>query len=214
MKDNSGEEYALLGNKDVVEDMRQKKRLRVSTLNVEAKKKKKPVNAGIGGHVGDLEAIITNGPYSDIVDPDSYVELDVNMACNLNKDWFIYENYKYYCSLLLAGAVLLDGKKGILINTIEVYGRTSLTDPYYERFLNGKAATMTTLPPQTNLRYNDVFTTLKKEDNSRKLIIATKSMNALVTSSIRIDQEVQPEVGSSTLQFTPSTNTRIYILLS
>ncbi|KAG1445379.1 hypothetical protein G6F46_012227 [Rhizopus delemar] len=39
-------------------------------------------------------------------------------------------------------------------------------------------------------------------------------MNALVTSSIRIDQEVLPEVGSSTLQFVPSTNTRIYILLS
>jgi hypothetical protein len=46
----------------------------------------------------------------------------MNMACNINKDWFIYENYKYYFSLLLAGAVLLDGKKDILTNTIEVYG--------------------------------------------------------------------------------------------
>lgn len=78
------------------------------------KKKKKTVNAGIGELVGDFEAIITNGLYSDIMDPDSYVELDVNMACSLNKDWFIYENYKYYCSLLLVGAVLL-----------EMYGRTS-----------------------------------------------------------------------------------------
>ncbi|CAO3700537.1 unnamed protein product [Rhizopus stolonifer] len=39
-------------------------------------------------------------------------------------------------------------------------------------------------------------------------------MNALVSISIRIHQKVQPEVGSSTLQFTPSTNTRVYILLS
>lgn len=91
-------------------------------------------------------------PYSDIVDPDSYIELDVNMACNLNKDRFIYENYS---CLSLAGAILLDRKKGILINNIEVYGRTSLTGPYHERFLNGKAATTTTLPPQTTLTYND-----------------------------------------------------------
>lgn len=90
-------------------------------FNVKAKKEKKTVNAGIGELVGDFEASIINGPYSDIVDPDSYVELDVNMTCSLNKDWFIYENYKYYCSLLLVGAVLL-----------EVYGRISLTDPYYE----------------------------------------------------------------------------------
>ncbi|KAG0756227.1 hypothetical protein G6F16_011469 [Rhizopus arrhizus] len=162
----------------------------------------------------DLEAVITNGPYFDILNPDSYIELDVHMACDLNMDWFIYENYKYYCCLLLAGAILLDGEKGILINTIEVYGRTSLIDPYYERFLNGKEAITKTLLPSTGLIYNDVFVTVKKEDGSRKLIIATKSMNALVTSSIRIDQEVLPEVGSSILQFMPSTNTRIYILSS
>jgi hypothetical protein len=71
------------------------------------------VNTGIGGLMGDLVAIITNSPYSDIVDPDSYIELDMDMACNLNKDWFIYENYKYYYCLLLAGAVL-DGIKGVL----------------------------------------------------------------------------------------------------
>lgn len=54
----------------------------------------------------------------------------------------------------------------------------------------------------------------KKEDNSRKLIISTKSMNALVTSSIRIDLEVGPDVGSSTMEFTPSLDTKMYILSS
>lgn len=115
---------------------------------------------------------------------------------------------------MLAGAILVDRKSSNLVNTLEVYGRTPLTDPYYERFLNGKAAAMTTLPPQNNLRYSDVFVTLKKEDNSRKLIISTKSMNALVTSSIKIDREVEPEVESSTLKFTPSTDTNIFILSS
>ena len=205
----------MLGNEDIAKDMRQKRRLKVSILNIEAKtKKKKIVSTGTAKPMDDLEAVITNGPYFDILNPDSYIELDVHMACDLNMDWFIYENYKYYCCLLLAGAILLDGEKGILINTIEVYGRTSLIDPYYERFLNGKEAITKTLLPSTGLIYNDVFVTVKKEDGSRKLIIATKSMNALVTSSIRIDQEVLPEVGSSTLQFMPSTNTRIYILSS
>ncbi|KAI7897829.1 uncharacterized protein BX663DRAFT_490557 [Cokeromyces recurvatus] len=108
----------------------------------------------------------------------------------------------------------LTEKKGIFIKTIEVYGHTSLVDPYHERFINGKEATTTTLPSSTDLIYNGVFVTVKKEDSSRKLIIATKLMNALVTSSIRIDQKVLPDDGSSTLQFMPSTNTRIYILSS
>jgi hypothetical protein len=41
LKDKSGDEYALLGNEDVAKDMRQKRRLKVSILIVEAKKKKK-----------------------------------------------------------------------------------------------------------------------------------------------------------------------------
>ncbi|GAA5806720.1 hypothetical protein MFLAVUS_000068 [Mucor flavus] len=39
-------------------------------------------------------------------------------------------------------------------------------------------------------------------------------MNALVTSSIRIDLEVGPDVGSSTMEFTPSLDTKMYILSS
>ncbi|KAI8063042.1 hypothetical protein BDF21DRAFT_320973, partial [Thamnidium elegans] len=59
----------------------------------------------------------------------------------------------------------------------------------------------TTLPPPNDLLYNDVFVTVKREDSSRKLIVASKSMNALITSSLRIDQEILPEIGNSTLQF-------------
>ncbi|KAI8058891.1 hypothetical protein BDF21DRAFT_497612 [Thamnidium elegans] len=39
-------------------------------------------------------------------------------------------------------------------------------------------------------------------------------MNALITSSLRIDQETLPEVGSSTLQFMSSKKTKIFILQS
>lgn len=215
LKDTSREEYALLGTKDVADDMRQRKRMKLSTLEVEEQKKKA---VAIGAHQymteDDVEGVIINGPYSDILDPLSYKELDADMACGLNMDWFMFDKFKYYCALLLAGAVMIDGKKGIMINTIEVYGRTPLTDPHHERFLNGKSANATTLPPATNLLYNDVCATVKREDSSRKLIIATKSMNGLVTSSIRIDQEVEPELGSSTMQFTPSLTTRIFVLKS
>ncbi|KAG2229979.1 hypothetical protein INT48_007797 [Thamnidium elegans] len=58
------------------------------------------------------------------------------------------------------------------------------------------------------------YNIIKREDSSRKLIVASKSMNALITSSLRIDQEILPEIGNSTLQFIPSKKTKIFILQS
>jgi hypothetical protein len=50
-----------------------------------------------------------------------------------------------------------------------------------------------------------------ENDNSKKLIIGTYSFNALVTSSIRLDQTSELETGPSTKQFSPSRNTQIFI---
>jgi hypothetical protein len=51
----------------------------------------------------------------------------------LNKVWPIYPQLRYCCSHLLAGAILVDGVKAILLNTIELYSRDSLSDAHYER---------------------------------------------------------------------------------
>lgn len=61
--------------------MRQKKKLKVSIFDIE-ERKKKPVVVAAGRHVveGDLEGILYDGPYSDVVVLTSYVELDVKMA--------------------------------------------------------------------------------------------------------------------------------------
>jgi hypothetical protein len=48
--------------------------------------RKKKVNAGIGRLIGDLVTIITNGPYSGVVDSSNCIELDIDMTNNMNID--------------------------------------------------------------------------------------------------------------------------------
>ncbi|ORX45326.1 hypothetical protein DM01DRAFT_1272379, partial [Hesseltinella vesiculosa] len=125
----------------------------------------------------------------------SFVEL-TNEHCQqlLNYDWNLHLCMKHVTSQLLAGCFLrLPSKKAIVVNTVEVYGRKKHVDIHREPFGNLKhAITITSLPPSF-ARYKNVWpTTIHNE--GPKLVIGTLTLNALITSSIRVDCIATPSV--------------------
>lgn len=116
---------------------------------------------------------------------------------------------KFACVQVLAGAILLNTISGeaILLNTIEVYGRTKNVDIHREI----STPEDSTLPPSSSL-YSNVWSCVKSTRDGRKLIIGTQSCSALVTSSLRLDCERDPDVGPSSFSFVTSPQTtKIYI---
>ncbi|KAF9901294.1 hypothetical protein BX616_002311 [Lobosporangium transversale] len=105
----------------------------------------------------------------------------------------------------------------ILVNCIEVYGRKKHVYVHCEPFQVSKGiATKTSTPGSHEHRYVDVYPTTMHSNDGERLVIGTHTMNALVTSSIRIDQKEKPSVGGKTLSFLvederSSFNTRIYL---
>ncbi|KAG2213514.1 hypothetical protein INT47_009188 [Mucor saturninus] len=93
---------------------------------------------------------------------------------------------------VLAGAILLNTISGeaILLNTIEVYGCTKNVDIHREI----STPEDSTIPPSSSL-YPNVWSCVKSTRDGRKLIIGTQSCSALVTSSLRLDCERDPDVG-------------------
>lgn len=74
---------------------------------------------------------------------------------------------------------------------------------------------ISSLPPQ-NSEYQNVHVTCMNDQDGVKLVIGTKAFNGLITSSLRIDSIVKPDIGPSTTHFTvyPSSsakNTRIFL---
>ncbi|ORE06800.1 hypothetical protein BCV72DRAFT_256168 [Rhizopus microsporus var. microsporus] len=119
------------------------------------------------------------------------IELDEATSRLLNTDWSTFPHIKYACSVMLAGMALL-------INCNEVYGRTRSIDIHRESF---------TIKMGPNSRYNNVWVTTITDDHGCKLVFGTKSFNSLSTSSLRLDTNLQPEVGPSTTNFTIANST-------
>ncbi|KAG1048427.1 hypothetical protein G6F43_009183 [Rhizopus delemar] len=101
---------------------------------------------------------------------------------------------------LLSGIILLDTLTGktVIVNSVEVFGRRRSLDAHRESFrVKKKAAVSTLLPPETT-RYRNVWPTSYSDVDGIKLVIGTKIFNALVTSSLRIDIDIKPEIGPVT----------------
>ncbi|KAI9595880.1 hypothetical protein BDF19DRAFT_413340 [Syncephalis fuscata] len=203
-----GFEYNLLGDSSVVSRLVAYQP--AVTFNAAHSEKSKTVDDNIGCSSSDLSHLIQHGPYNNCISINDFSELDAKLCYHLNKDWRFKKSMMYFCSQVLAGAILMEGTTAILVNCLEVYGRTPSVDAHHERFLTGKSSRMTSHPPNDSL-YPGVHATIQYEDNSRRLVIGTNAMNALVTSSIRIDNEIEPDVGSSTMQFKPTCKTRIFV---
>ncbi|PHZ10634.1 uncharacterized protein RHIMIDRAFT_32401 [Rhizopus microsporus ATCC 52813] len=135
------------------------------------------------------------------------IELDEATSRLLNTDWSTFPHIKYACSVMLAGMVVIKGNKALLINCNEVYGRTRSIDIHRESFTIKMGVLPSTSIPQPNYRYNNVWVTTITDDHGCKLVFGTKSFNSLSTSSLRLDTNLQPEVGPSTTNFTIANST-------
>jgi hypothetical protein len=109
---------------------------------------------------------------------------------------------RYACASMISGIILRNKDKAIVINCVEIYGRTKTVDSHRESFRckKGLPLHLSSLPPH-NCRYKKIWTTTVSDNDGKKLIIGTKTFNALVTSSLRLDTVVLPDIGPSTTNF-------------
>lgn len=153
-----------------------------------------------------LGNMIHRSPYKTMLMRNTYHELDSSMAALLNQDWDLHPEAKYVCAQLLAGAIMLNSdNKAILINTIEIYGRTKTVDIHRE--MNSGESSM----PPDNLQYPNVYPTKLRTNEGPKLVIGMQTCNGLVTSRLRLDIHDSPKVGPVSSPFDVDCETKIYV---
>ncbi|KAJ2960877.1 hypothetical protein NQZ79_g3809 [Umbelopsis isabellina] len=165
-----------------------------------------------------IALILKNCKYSDHFAKQKYIEVDDTISEMMNTDWTFHPQLRYACARLLAGSIIMN-KNGnaLLVNTVEIYGRTRTVDSHYERFwFSSKQPLKSTLPPLQSC-YKNVWPTNISDADGLKLIIATKTFGALVTSSLRLDDStIGAELGptTSSMNFEKrqlSTTSRIFM---
>lgn len=126
-----------------------------------------------------------------------------DIANLLNQDWLLRPQMRFYAAKVLAGAILVNPSSlsAIMINTIEVYGRTSIIDAHCERSMTKKKVAAPTTNPPIDTRYCNVWVVSMNDIDGSKLNISTKTFNGLVTSSMRLDANIIPELGAGTSAF-------------
>ncbi|CAO3591440.1 unnamed protein product [Absidia cylindrospora] len=170
----------------------------------EADSRKNTCTHCITDHPIEIESLLTTSPHRNILNTRSFVELSDDLCTLLNTDWEFYTNMKYVSAQLLAGAILLNRSNGqsIMINTVETYGRTKMVDVHREPFgMKKQCALSTSIPPPLNTRYPDIWPTTTNNIHGTKLVIGTHAFNALVTSSLRLDQLEPAMIGAATMNF-------------
>ncbi|KAF9430532.1 hypothetical protein BGZ94_006327 [Podila epigama] len=133
-----------------------------------------------------------------------YVELNEDICEVLNRDWQFSPRMRFSCATILAGCVLINGKNGeaVIANTVEVYGRQTTVDLHREPIGTIKGQPVTTsLPPSINKPYRKVWPCTVQAIDGKRLVIGTKSFDALITSSLRLDSKLEPCLGASTPTF-------------
>ncbi|GAB5586184.1 hypothetical protein Unana1_01084 [Umbelopsis nana] len=164
----------------------------------------------------DLSTILSTSPYSEKCADQTYVEVDSQTVRFLNEDWITKPQMRFACASMLSGMILMSNNKALLVNCIEVYGRTKSVDAHRERFNLKKGIPPVNSIPPHDCRYQNIWARTITDIDGTKLVIGTKTFNALVTSSLRLDAAIEPEVGPSTLNLllhdeTQGKQTRMFI---
>ncbi|KAG2227232.1 hypothetical protein INT45_008476 [Circinella minor] len=138
--------------------------------------------------------LIHSSPLRDILLERHYFEVNHEVCQMLNADWEHAPHIKYACAQVLAGCILVNEKAGqaVLVNTLEVYCRLRSVDIHRE--LSNQHGS---LPPPTSY-YENVCPCVLTTSDGEKLTIGTQTMNALITSTIRLDIKEEPKVGPTT----------------
>ncbi|KAI8640913.1 hypothetical protein BD408DRAFT_389773 [Parasitella parasitica] len=158
-----------------------------------------------------LSHLIANSHLTCICATD-YTEMDENIATILNIDWTRRPWMRVVCARAMEGLILVNRREGLLVNCAEVYSRYPTLDAHHEQTKIKRNQSLNTTLPHPTTKYPNVELFIVEKDNSHKLELGTKTMNVLITSSIRIDKNQPPAVGpSSTNGFSVSKDTIIFI---
>ncbi|KAI7879694.1 hypothetical protein K492DRAFT_216974 [Lichtheimia hyalospora FSU 10163] len=141
-----------------------------------------------------LAHLLYSSPLRPILMQRQYFELDDRICQMLNMDWEHGPQIKYACAQVLAGCILISEKSGhaILVNTVEVYCRQRSIDIHRE--MSNRDGSI----PSPSSYYENVWPCVLNTSDGEKLAIGTQTMNALVTSTMRLDVKEEPKVGPTT----------------
>lgn len=158
-----------------------------------------------------LSHLIANSHLTCISATD-YTEMDENIATILNIDWTRRLWMRVVCARAIEGLILVNRREGLFVNCAEVYSRYPTLDAHYEQTKVERNQSLNTTLPHPTTKYPNVELFIVEKDNIHKLELDTKTINVLITSSIRIDKNQLPAVGpSNTNGFSVSKDTIIFI---
>ncbi|KAG1178824.1 hypothetical protein G6F70_000515 [Rhizopus microsporus] len=152
----------------------------------------------------ELSNLFDTSPYSSLLKQREYTPLTDDICTLLNKDWQFYPQVKYFSATVFAGSIILNtnNNQAIMINTVEMYGRTKITDYHRESFGKLKNSVIkNSLPPPIKIFHQNVWPTSLDVRDGKKLVIGTQVSNALVTSSIRLDEKGLVSIGATSSHF-------------
>ncbi|KAI9015248.1 hypothetical protein CLU79DRAFT_707574, partial [Phycomyces nitens] len=172
-------------------------------------KRKRGVDDSTDNVCQGLASMIHRSPYRNMLLNQQYFDLDESTIRWLNTNWTMEPHIKYVCAQVLAGAILLNTNNGeaIIVNTIEIYGDTKSMDIH--RALSSPSDDLYAIP---STMYSDVWLSVYNTRDGRKLTINSHSCSGLVTSSLRLDIQQDPNVGPSSFDFSVSAkSTKFFI---
>ncbi|KAF9085946.1 hypothetical protein BGX27_003295 [Mortierella sp. AM989] len=139
----------------------------------------------------EIDDLLETSLYAALIRKRTYIEISSDVCKNLNVDWTRRPQSRYACGQYLAGAILLrmDNREAVIINSVEVYGRTSWRDVHREPFGVVKGHSTKTSLPAVDGRdhYKDVRPTTMTTKDGKKLVIGTGTCDILVTCCTRLD---------------------------
>ncbi|KAI7858342.1 hypothetical protein BDC45DRAFT_602891 [Circinella umbellata] len=149
-----------------------------------------------------LMSIIHYGPYSHQLSKRSFTQLNDDSCQLLNDDWTSLPQLRFACAQLLAGAIIINkNNEAVLVNTVEIYNRQRELDVHRETFVNKKGMTALSSLPPIDTKYYHTWVTIMRDTDGSKLVVGTKTLNALITSSLRIDSVHQASIGGVIAHF-------------
>ncbi|KAI9278108.1 hypothetical protein BY458DRAFT_532364 [Sporodiniella umbellata] len=124
--------------------------------------------------------LIHSSPLRGVLLQRQYFEVNHQVCLMLNSDWKRMPNIKYASG------------HAVLVNTLEAYCRLRSVDIHRELSNQHES-----IPPPMSY-YEDVWPCVLTTSDGEKLTIGTQTMNALITSTIRLDIREEPKVGPTT----------------
>lgn len=211
--DCKGKEHHLLAAPKVISRMMTLEVENQSSSIIFIPKKRKQADEDSQPHLPlcSLRNVILNSHCKALL-ASNYIELDVQTSLLLNSSWNLNPLAAKMCAHLLEEVVFLERNQCLLILTGEIYSRLPSLDAHYEKTSASKGNIPQSSLPHVNTRYQNIELCLIVNDNAKKLVLGTKTMNVLFTSSMRLDINQSVAVGASSANdFIPSRNTRIFI---